>query len=95
MICLHHGNWWVAYKAILLMLNKPREILQRRLVAHFFSSFFSAAKGINMSILQINELQARVNSMGKLPSIVTVLSKIDDTHAHILTMQLSQSHTRA
>jgi hypothetical protein len=77
------------------MFNKPSRMLQRRLGARFFGGSFSAAKGIDMLISQINELQARVNSMGKPPFIATILSKVGDARAHILAMQSSQARTRA
>ena len=61
----------------------------------FFSGSFSAAKGIDILISQINELQAKVNSMGMPPSITTILSKVDDARAQILAMQSSQVRPRA
>ena len=70
-------------------------MLQRRLVARFFSGSFSAAKGIDILISQINELQAKVNSMGTPPSIATILSKVDDARVKILAMQSSQVRPRA
>ena len=90
MIRPHRGDGRAAYEVISLMFNKPSRMLQRRLVARFFSGSFSAAKGIDMLISQINELQARINSMGKPPSIETILSKIDDARAHIPAVQSLQ-----
>ena len=60
-------------------------MLQRRLVARFFSGSFNAGKGIDTLISQINELQAKINSMGLPLSIKTILSKVEVARLQILS----------
>ena len=44
----HRGDGRASFEVISLMFNKPSRMLQRRLVAQFFSGSFSAGKGINI-----------------------------------------------
>jgi hypothetical protein len=88
MIAINTGDGRAAFAVISEMFNKPSRMLQRRLIAHFYSGSF-AGKDIDALISQINDSQAKFNSMGKSPSLEAILSKVDALKRAVSTVKAS------
>jgi hypothetical protein len=89
MIVTKTGDGRAAIAIISEMFDKPSRMLQRRLIACFYSGSFDAGKGIVFLISQINDTQIKINSMGKSLSLESILSKVGDLKAALLTAKTS------
>lgn len=76
-IVTHAGDGRAAFAVTSDMLDKPSRMLQRRLIARFFRGSFDAAKELDVLISHINDSQTKINSMGKSPTMDSILAKIE------------------
>jgi hypothetical protein len=75
---VHAGDVHAVFIDIKGMFKKPSGMQQRRLIMRFFGGLFDANKGLNILFSQIDNPQARVNSMGVSLTLKLIIKNIND-----------------